>query len=110
MIRHQQDRSISRSGLDVLEAVNSHDVVGGKMNQPRPQSTLAPGPESFPGTEVHLRYQSKRKALKPRQNFDFFWKGNALLPAGTEGLIATDQVLRLSGTRCKRLGPALVHR
>ena len=53
MIRDEQEWSISRRSLDVLEAVDVHDVVGGKMDPAGAEDSLTPRPESLPGAAIH---------------------------------------------------------
>ena len=65
MIRNQQQWSIARRGLDVLEAVNIHDVVSGKMNPTGAHGALAPRPESLPGALVHAPDEMKGETFKP---------------------------------------------
>ena len=53
MISDEQERSIVRGGLDVLEAVDVHDVVSGEMNPAGAKGALTPRPESLPGAAIH---------------------------------------------------------
>ena len=53
MIRDEQEWAIARRSLDVLEAVDVHDVVGGEMDPTRAHGALTPRPESFPGAAIH---------------------------------------------------------
>ena len=55
-----------RSGLDVLEAVNVHDVVGGKVNPTGAERALTPRPETLPGALIHTRYQAESETFERR--------------------------------------------
>ena len=59
MIRNEKQWSITRSGLDMLEAVNVHDVVSGKMDPAGAERALTPGPESLPGAAIHAPGEMK---------------------------------------------------
>jgi hypothetical protein len=64
MIRNQQQRSLARSSLDVLEAVNVHDVVSGKVNPAGAHGALTPRPEPFPGAAIHAPDQAECETFK----------------------------------------------
>ena len=66
MIRYEQQRALVRSGLDVLEAVNVHDVVSGKMDPAGAEGALAPRPESLPGALIHAPHKAKRETFERR--------------------------------------------
>lgn len=53
VISYQQERSIARRGLDVLEAVDIHDVVSGEMNPAGAEDALTPRPELLPCAAIH---------------------------------------------------------
>ena len=65
MIRNQQQWSIPRRGLDMLQAVNVHDVVSGKMNPTGADGALTPRPESLPGALIHTPDETKGETFKP---------------------------------------------
>jgi hypothetical protein len=64
MIRNQQKRSFARSGLHMLEAVDVHDVVSGKMDPTGAERALAPGPKSFPGAAIHAPNEPEGEAFE----------------------------------------------
>ncbi len=64
MIRNEQERSIARRSLDVLEAVNVHDVVSGEMDPARAHGALTPRPESFPGAAIHAPDETECETFK----------------------------------------------
>ena len=76
MIRHQQQRSLARRSLDVLEAVDGHDVVGREMNPPGPHRALTPRPEAFPPAAIHAARETIGKPFKRRKDGEFFGGGN----------------------------------
>src|ERR1041385_2340560 len=64
VIRDEQQREIACSGFDVLEAVNVHDVVSGKMDPTGAEGALTPRPESLPGALIHAPYKTEGEPLK----------------------------------------------
>lgn len=64
MIRNQQQRSIVRSGLNVLETVNVHNVVSGKMDPAGAQHALTPRPESLPGALIHASDEAESETFE----------------------------------------------
>jgi hypothetical protein len=64
MIRDEQQRPVVRSGLDVLETVNVHDVVSGKMNPAGAKYALTPSPESLPGALIHAPDEAESKTFE----------------------------------------------
>ena len=65
MIRNEQQGSLTRCGLDVLETVNVHDVVSGKMNPAGAEGALTPRPEPFPGAAIHAPDQAECETFEP---------------------------------------------
>lgn len=53
-----------RRGLDILETVNIHDVVGGKMNPAGAHGALTPCPETLPCAAVHPPDETEGKAFE----------------------------------------------
>ena len=70
MIRDDEHRSIVSGGLDVLEAVNVHDVVSGKMDPAGAKRALTPRPKSLPGTPVHALHEAKSETFKGCQDVE----------------------------------------
>src|ERR1051326_4859735 len=64
MIRNPSQSALARRGLDVLEAVDVHDVVSGKMNPTGAHCALAPCPESFPRAAIHPSRESIGEAFE----------------------------------------------
>jgi hypothetical protein len=65
MIRYQQQRALARRSLDVLEAVNIHDVVSGKVNPAGAEGALTPCPESLPGALIHAPHETESETFEP---------------------------------------------
>ena len=65
MIRREQQGTVVRSGLDVLETVNVHDVVGGEVNPTGAERALTPRPETLPGALIHACYQAESETFEP---------------------------------------------
>lgn len=59
-------------GFDVFEAVNTHQIVGRKMNPARAENALAPSPESLPLTLIHAMREVESEALEAGQGREFF--------------------------------------
>ena len=53
MIGNEEQWSLARRGLDVLETVDIHDVVSGEMDPAGAKGALAPRPESLPAATIH---------------------------------------------------------
>ena|SRR5215218_3385912 len=70
MIRDQQEGSIVRSGLDVLEAVDVHDVVSREMDPAGAEGALTPCPKSLPGALIHAPHKAKSETFKGRKNVE----------------------------------------
>ena len=66
MICREQQGTVVRSGLDVLETVNVHDVVGGKVNPTGAERALTPRPETLPGAFIHTRHQAESETFERR--------------------------------------------
>ena len=64
MISDEQERSFVRRGLDVLEAVDVHDVVSGEMNPAGAEGALTPRPESLPAAAIHAPDEPECKAFE----------------------------------------------
>lgn len=64
MIRDEQQWTTARRRLDMLEAVDVHDVVSGEMYPACAQGALAPGPESFPGAAIHAPHEPECEAFE----------------------------------------------
>jgi len=50
----------------VLEAVNVHDVVSGKMDPTGAEGALTQRPESLPGAPIHAPHEAESETLKTR--------------------------------------------
>ena len=64
MISDDQERSIARRSLDVLEAVDVHDVVSGEMNPAGAEGALTQRPESLPGAAIHAPDEPECEAFE----------------------------------------------
>jgi hypothetical protein len=64
MICDQQQWTVVRSGLDVLETVNVHDVVSGKMDPAGAKRALTPRPESLPGALIHAPDETESESFE----------------------------------------------
>ena len=64
MISDEQQWAIVRRGLDVLEAVDIHDVVSGKMDPAGAERALTPRPESLPGALIHAPHEAESKTFE----------------------------------------------
>ena len=64
VIGRQQDRALSRHSLDVLEAIDLHEVVGSKMNPAGAENTLAPRPEALPIAMINPTNETKSASLE----------------------------------------------
>ena len=71
MIRYQQDRARVIHSFDILEAINSHQVVSRNLNPTRAEDTLTPGPKGFPATKVHLVRDPECEAFEGTQYHEF---------------------------------------
>ena len=72
MIGDQHDGSRVIDGFDMLQAVNSHQVISRDMNPARAEKTLTPGPETFPATQIHAMSNAEGEALEGREDGEFF--------------------------------------
>ena len=70
MVRDEQQWSIVRGGLDVLETVDVHDVVSGEMDPTGAERALTPRPKSLPGALVHAPDEAESEAFKWSQQFE----------------------------------------
>ena len=64
MIRNQQEGSIVRGSLDMIKAVNVHDVVSGEMYPAGAKYALTPRPESLPGATIHAPDEAESETFK----------------------------------------------
>src|SRR6266403_1740880 len=71
MIRHQHDGTRMIDCLDMLETVDSYQVITRDMNPAGAEKTLTPGPETFPATKVHAMRDAKGETLEGRENGEF---------------------------------------
>src|SRR6267142_7130948 len=78
MISYQQNRPLVRHCLDVLKAIDIHDVVRCQVNPACAENLLTPRPEAFPATLVHACDETKGEALEAREdgNLLTFWLGD----------------------------------
>ena len=53
-----------RRCLEVLDAVDVHDVVGGDMNPAGAEGALTPSPESLPGAAIHAPDEPECEAFE----------------------------------------------
>src|SRR6185436_17488983 len=72
MIRYQQDRTRVIDGLDMLEPIDTHQVVCRYSNPARAKNVLAPGPETLPSSQVHPMGKAKGETFKGREDCQFF--------------------------------------
>ena len=66
MVSDEQYWSIVGGGLDMIEAIDVHDVVGGYVDPASTENTLTPGPETLPTAVVHTSRQVERELLETR--------------------------------------------
>ena len=66
MISGDQDRPVPRDGLNVFQAVDLHEVVGGEMYPARAEDFLAPSPKSFPRAPVHAMDETEGRPFERR--------------------------------------------
>ena len=64
MVRDEQEGSIVRGGLDVLETVDVHDVVSGEMYPAGAECPLTPRPKTLPGALIHAPHEAESKTFK----------------------------------------------
>ena len=64
MIRDEQDRPIVRGSLNVLEAVDVHDVVSGKMDPAGAEGALTRRPKSLPGALIHAPHEAESETFE----------------------------------------------
>jgi hypothetical protein len=62
--------------LNILQAVNTHQVISGDVNPARAEEGLAPRPETLPATKIHAVSKAKSETLEARKDSDFFRRGN----------------------------------
>src|SRR4051794_40026212 len=70
MIRDEQDGSIVRGSLDVIEAVDVHDVVSGEMDPAGAECALTPRPKSLPGALIHTPHKAESETFKWCQDIE----------------------------------------
>ena len=64
MVRDEQYRTIVRRALDVLEAVDVHDVVSGKMDPAGAEGALTRGPKSLPRALIHAAHEAESETFE----------------------------------------------
>ena len=64
MIGNEEQWSLARRGLDVLETVDIHDVVSGEVNPAGAKGALTPSPESLPGAAIHAPDEPECEAFE----------------------------------------------
>ena len=70
MVCDDQQRSIVRGSLNVLEAVDVHDVVSGKMDPTGAEGALTRRPKSLPGPFVHAPDEAESETFKGCQDVE----------------------------------------
>src|SRR2546421_396327 len=68
MISYQHDGSRVIDGLDMLQTINSHQVIARDVNPAGAEEILTPGPETLPATQVHPMRHPKGEALEARED------------------------------------------
>src|ERR1043165_6985825 len=79
VIRDEQQRAFACSSFDVLEAVNVHDVVSGKMDPTGAEGALTPRPEALPGAPIHAPHETKRGTFERGWDFEIT-QSRSILP------------------------------
>ncbi len=59
-------------GLNILEAINAHQVVGRDVNPARAEHALTPRPEALPGSLVHAMRDAESEAFEGGEDGEFF--------------------------------------
>jgi hypothetical protein len=65
MIGNEQERTLSVYGVEMLKAINVHQIIGRQINPERADVALTPRPETFPTSLIHLVYLKKSETLYP---------------------------------------------
>ena len=72
MIGDQKNRPLVIDRFKILQSINTHQIVRGKVNPTRAEETLAPGPETLPATQIHAVSEAESKAFEGRKDGEFF--------------------------------------
>ena len=59
-------------GFDILETVDSHQVVGRDVNPARAEHALTPGPETLPRPAVHAMRDAESETFEEGKDGEFF--------------------------------------
>ncbi len=62
--------------LNILEAINAHQVVGRDVNPARAEHALTPGPETLPRPAVHAMRDAESETFEEGKDGEFLRSRN----------------------------------